>query len=97
MLFLIRFTDKPGTLAQRQALLQAHCDWLAERRDTVLVAGSLRTEPSAAPVGGAWVVEVPSKADAEAVYLGDPFWTAGLRQNVEVLHWSKALPERALV
>jgi hypothetical protein len=77
MLFLIRFTDKPGTFATRQALLQAHCDWLAQRRDTVLVAGSLRVEPSAAPVGDAW--------------------TAGLRQSVEILHWSKALPGRALV
>jgi hypothetical protein len=97
MLFLIRFTDKPGTFATRQALLQAHCDWLAQRRDTVLVAGSLRVEPSAAPVGGAWVVEVESRADAEAIYLTDPFWTAGLRQGVEILHWSKALPGRALV
>ncbi len=97
MLFLIRFTDKPDTLARRQALLDAHVAWLAGRRDTVLVAGSLRVEPGEAPVGGAWIVEAPGKADVEALYQTDPFFVHGLRERVEILHWSKALPERALV
>ena len=97
MLFLIRFTDKPDTFALRQRLLPAHIAWLAERRDTVLVAGSLRADASAAPIGGAWAVEVDSRATAETVYLTDPFWVHGLRESVEIMVWSKALPERALV
>jgi hypothetical protein len=27
----------------------------------------------------------------------DPFWTCGLRESVEVLHWSKALDQQVLV
>jgi uncharacterized protein YciI len=27
----------------------------------------------------------------------DPFWTCGLRQSAEVLHWSKALDQQVLV
>jgi hypothetical protein len=97
MLFLIRFTDKPDMFALRQRLLPAHNAWLAERRETVLVAGSLRVDASAAPIGGAWAVEAESRAMADAVYLTDPFWVHGLRESVEILLWSKALPERTLV
>lgn len=97
MLFLVRFTDQPDSLALRQRLLDEHVAWCARHRQTVLVAGSLRVEPGAAPVGGAWVVEAGDKAEVEALMRTDPFWTGGLRAGVEILHWSKALPEKALV
>lgn len=97
MLFLVRFTDRPDSYPLRQRLLEAHIDWCARHRESVLVAGSLRVEPDAAPIGGAWVVEAQSKAAVEALMQTDPFWTGGLRAGVEILHWSKALAEKALV
>lgn len=72
MLFAVIFTDKPGRGALRAEHLKAHIDWVAAHQDTVLVAGSLRTEPGAVPKGG-------------------------LRESVEVLHWSKALEKKAWV
>jgi uncharacterized protein YciI len=63
----------------------------------VLVAGSLRVEPGDAPIGGAWVVEAADKVAVDALMRTDPFWVHGLRASVEILHWSKALPEKALV
>lgn len=90
MLFVIRFTDRPDSLALRTELLPAHLAWLAEHRDSILVAGSLRSEPDAPPVGSCWIVEAPDSDSARAIVARDPFWTAGLRDHVEVLHFSPA-------
>jgi uncharacterized protein len=97
MLFALRFTNKPGTAELYQGLMAAHLRWLKENRSTVLVAGPLRTEPGAISLGALWIVEAPTKADAQKVFETDPFWTQGLRESVEVLHWSKALPDRPAV
>ncbi len=93
MLFIIRFTDKPDSGTIREQQLAAHISWLDERRQTILVAGSLRENPAANPVGGLWVVEAESKTEAEDLYKSDPFWINGLRDAVEIMHWSKAFPD----
>jgi uncharacterized protein YciI len=94
MLFVARFTDKPGIAERRSELLQEHFDWLAANSDRVLLAGSLRSDVGGDSLGGLWVIEADSKAGAEAVYQTDPFFANGLRAKVEVFHYVKALPER---
>jgi uncharacterized protein len=97
MLFAVIFTDKPDHGALRAEHLKAHIEWVAEHKDTLLVAGSLRQEPSATPEGGLWVVEAPSKQAVLELMKSDPFYTSGLREGVEVLYWSKALERKVLV
>lgn len=97
MLFAVFFTDKPGHGPLRAAHLEAHIRWVAEHRDSVLVAGSLRVEPGEVPKGGLWIVEASSKPAVLDLMKTDPFYTCGLRQDVEVLHWSKALEDKVLV
>lgn len=97
MLFAVLFTDKPGHGALRAEHLEAHVQWVAQHQDAVRVAGSLRVEPTAVPKGGLWIVEAPSKDVVLALMQTDPFWTCGLRQGVEVLHWRKALDQQVLV
>lgn len=74
MLFIVRFTDKPESLPLRQELLPSHLQWLQQHQTAILVAGSLRTEPSTAPVGACWVVEAQSKSEVVALFQADPFW-----------------------
>jgi uncharacterized protein YciI len=97
MLYAVRFHDRADRLATRERFLAAHIAWLAERRDRVLVAGSLRSAPGTPPSAGLWIVEADSRAAVEAIYASDPFWTEGLRERVEIHFWSKALPERVPV
>ena len=97
MLFVVLFTDRVGQSDLRAQHLQAHIDWVAAHADMVRVAGSLRIEPGEVPKGGLWIVEAPSKQDVNELMQSDPFWTCGLRQSVEVLHWSKALDRQVLV
>lgn len=97
MLFAVLFTDHPDHGSLRTQHLQAHIDWVAEHADTVRVAGSLRVEPGDVPKGGLWIVEADSKQAVHQLIQTDPFWTCGLRERVEVLHWSKALDRQVLV
>ena len=98
MLFVIRFKDRLNSQEIREQNLAAHISWLDERRDSILVAGSLREEPDSNPVGACWVVEARNKSEASEIFKSDPFWTSGMRESVEILHWSKAFPDdQALV
>ena len=94
MLFVARFTDKPGVGELRQQLFPAHLEWLAANKDTVLVPGSLRPDVDGESLGGLWIVEADSRAAVEAIYATDPFWTNGLREKVEVYFWKKAFEDR---
>ena len=91
MLFAFLFTDKPDHGALRSEFLQVHIDWVNQNKAVVLVAGSLRTELHDTPKGGLWIVQAVSKASVTQIMATDPFYTCGLRQSIEVLHWSKAL------
>ena len=98
MLFAVIFTDKPAHGELRASQLAAHVAWVEDHKHTVLVAGSLRAELQQVPKGGLWIVEAESKDVVNALLKTDPFFLCGLRQDVEVLHWSKALQDhRALI
>lgn len=92
MLFVVRFNDKPGSQLIRDQYLDAHLTWLAEREQQILVAGSLREKTDSNPIAGLWIVEAKSRVEVENLYQSDPFWVNGLREGVEILHWSKAFP-----
>ena len=97
MLFVIRFVDKADTQNVRAQHFEAHLNWLEERKQSILVAGSLREQPGADPIGAWWVVEAESRSEVEELYRSDPFWTNGLRESVEILYWSKAFPDQQTV
>lgn len=97
MLFVVRFTDKPGIKHIREQHLKAHISWLDERGNSVLVAGSIRDEPNTNPVGAFWVVKANSKNEVSKLFGTDPFWVNGMREKVEIYHWSKAFPDEQAV
>jgi len=94
MLFIVQFedvyADHPGRLPERARHMPAHLAFLARHEGQVVAAGALRPAEDAVPEGGIWIVNAPSKADAETLLRQDPFWTAGLRKSVRVSHWAKA-------
>lgn len=96
MLFIARFTNNPEKLGLLGQYYPAHIEWLKERESVILVPGAVRTEPDAPPVGGLWIVRADSKAEVEALFRTDPFWVQGLRQSYEILHWSKAFPDKTV-
>ena len=93
MLFILRFIDLPSKQAIRQQFLQMHLDWLAERRQQIKIAGSLREAGSELAIGALWIVEAENADAVRAVFQTDPFWQQGLRASFEIHSWSKAFPE----
>jgi uncharacterized protein len=94
MLFAVIFKDKANSAELRKSHLAAHIAWLDLHQSIVRIGGSLRSELNHTPAGGLWIVEVDSKKTILDLIETDPFWIAGLRQSVEVFHWSKAFEER---
>ncbi len=97
MIFIARFTNKPDVAPLLREHYPAHVEWLKQHESAILLAGALRTEPDAAPVGGLWLVRANRKSEVEALFQTDPFWVQGLRQSYEILIWTNALPEKTLL
>ena len=94
MLFIVQFEDiyahHPERLPERAQHMPAHLAFLARHEKQVIAAGALRPAPDAAPIGGIWIINAPSKEAAEALLRQDPFWIAGLRRSVRVSYWARA-------
>jgi uncharacterized protein YciI len=94
MLFIVEFEDvyeeQPERLPERALHMPEHLAFLAAHGDRVIAAGAVRPSADGVPSGGIWILNVESKAAAEAFYKHDPFWKAGLRKSVRVSHWAKA-------
>ena len=96
MLFIARFNNNPERVGLLSQYYPAHVEWLRKHESVILVPGALRTEPDGAPIGGLWIVRADSKSEVEALFRTDPFWVRGLRQSYEILHWSKAFPDKSV-
>jgi uncharacterized protein YciI len=94
MFFAVIFKDKSNSGELRKLHLAAHLAWLDLHQSMVRIGGSLRSELDQTPAGGLWIVEADSKQTIQDLLETDPFWTFGLRQSVEILHWSKAFEDR---
>ncbi len=75
MLFAIICTDKPDSLALRQATRPAH---LAHAAANGIVFGGPLLDPAGQPCGSMLVIEAESHAHAVAVAAADPYAAAGL-------------------
>jgi uncharacterized protein YciI len=94
MLFIVQFEDKPDMGELRQKLLADHFKFLDNKKDKVLVPGSVREIPSDRPLGGLWIVEAESETEVRDIFKDDPFWTSGMRASVRINRWVKAFPDR---
>ncbi len=90
MLFIVRFFDKQDKQSVRLEYLSKHLEWLTLNSERILVAGSLRNEPTDNPLGALWIIDANNKTEIEDIIKADPFWIYGLRDSYEILHWSKA-------
>lgn len=91
MLFAVLLRDNPERLHLRQAHVDEHLNYVAAQGAKVLAGGALRPKPEDAPQGALWLVNAENKEAAQAIIEGDPFFKVGLRQSVDIYHWSKGV------
>jgi hypothetical protein len=96
MAWLIIAEDRPGMahLREDRDLMARMWEWELSIRDRVLAAGSLRDDDGSRPHGSLMVLDVATRAEAEAIWATDPATLAGLRQPPVVRFWNPAILDR---
>ena len=83
MLFTVICHDKPGCLALRQQVREAHLAYVGQFAAGFALAGPL-LDPAGQPCGSLLVLDCADRAAAEAFAAGDPYGQAGLFGSVEI-------------
>jgi len=91
MPFLIETFDKPDSLALRQEHRPAHLDFLRENATALLACGAKLSDDGETPSGSVYIVDVETRAEAEAFLAQDPFSQVGLPAEVRITRWRKAV------
>jgi uncharacterized protein len=93
MPWMIVSDDAPGGAAIRanRAVMDAHWAYELSIKDKILCAGSLRSDDGVTPIGSLLVLDVETRAEALAIVNADPATKAGLRANMVVRRWNKAI------
>ncbi len=88
MHFVVIGKDK-GDL--RRAARPAHLAYVAEKQDLILYAGPLIEEGRM--IGSLFVFEVADRAGLDNYMAGDPYFTPGIFESVEIYESRRMVPE----
>ena len=89
MLWIISCADKPNTAAIREQHLQPHRDYLQSQKGILVLAGATQSDDGATAIGSLFVVNVGSRAEAQAFVDADPFMKAGMFTKVTITRMRK--------
>ncbi|MBC8037384.1 MAG: YciI family protein [Rhizobiales bacterium] len=84
-------TAEGPALRRNRPLMDAHWAYEQSIKEKILCAGSLRSDDGVTPIGSLLVLDVESREEAMALFKADPATVAGLRGNVTVRRWNKAI------
>jgi uncharacterized protein YciI len=89
MLWAISRISGPDFAARREKGLQPHIDYLHSRKDILVLSGATLSDDGKDYVGSLLIVNVGSRAEAQAFVDGDPFQKAGLFKGVTITRMRK--------
>ncbi|WP_299503290.1 YciI family protein [uncultured Roseobacter sp.] len=87
MPFLITAYDHPNKETEREAVRQAHRDYLASFGKRLLGSGALLDETGTKIVGGASLLDTDDLEEARSFEAEDPYAKAGIRADVKIVPW----------
>lgn len=87
MPFLITVTNDPARAHLLRSLTAAHEAYLERHLDGILAAGPLKDDTGTRVIGGMILLDVETRAEAEAFFAQDPLTIAGLRGSVTMTRW----------
>ena len=89
MLWAISRTAAPDFAAKREQGLQAHLDYLRGQKAILVLSGATLSDDGTEIAGSLLIVNVGSRAEAQAFVDGDPFQRAGMFTNVGITRMRK--------
>jgi uncharacterized protein len=90
MPFIIETWDKPGHQHVRQQTRSEHLKFLEEIAPRLIACGAKLNDDGTDAGGGIYIVDVDTRAEAEATISADPFTAVQLFERVEIKRWRKA-------
>ena len=93
MQFMVYCLDKPSHLALRMETRPAHLKYLEGFTKEIVLAGPLLADDGQTMIGSLFIMEFPSRQEAEAFAANDPFRKAGVFGSSTVTAWRKTLPK----
>src|SRR5215471_9632886 len=82
MLFYVHGQDRPGAQAEMEALAEAHWAYMDRFAGRLILRGPTLSDDGTEHTGSVHVVDLADRAGAERFAAEEPFWLAGLYQQV---------------
>ncbi len=89
MLWAISRVAAPNFAANREKGLQPHLDYLQSQKKILVLSGATVTDDGKEFIGSVLIVNVGSRAEAQAFVDGDPFQKAGMFKSVTITRMRK--------
>jgi len=89
MLWIIYCEDKPDTAATREQHLGVHREYLLSKKKILVLAGARQNDEGTQPIGSLFVLNVNSRAEAQAFSDGDPYAQQGIFSKVTISRMRK--------
>ena len=91
MLWAISRVYKPNAAEGRAAAVDAHRSYLHSQKGILVLSGQTQSDDGAEAIGTLFIVNVNTRAEAEAFINGDPFTQAGLLSSITITRMRKGL------
>lgn len=89
MLWAIYRVSKPNVAEIRAAKMPAHREYLSSQKNILLFSGPLLSDDGTEHIGTWFILNVNSRAEAQAFLDGEPFWQAGLFASATISRMRK--------
>lgn len=89
MLWAISRVAAPNFAENREQRLQPHVDYLRSQKNILVISGATTSDDGKQFVGSLLIVNVKTRAEAQAFVDGDPFTKAGMFTGVTITRMNK--------
>jgi uncharacterized protein YciI len=84
MLYILYQEDGPDSAARRAVAREAHFAYLDKHEDILVLGGALLADDDTTRIGSVLIINVPSRAAAEAFSADEPLRKAGVFKSVTI-------------
>ena len=100
MLWVITCKTSPDMDAAREQAMSAHLEYMKAQNEILVLTGSTRSDDGKVLIGSLLIVNVNSRAQAQAFSDGDPYTQAGVFSSIVITRlnkgrWNPAAAENA--
>jgi uncharacterized protein YciI len=89
--YFVYCRDRPGSAALRRQTTEAHWAFMDRYAASMIARGPTLAEDTATPTGSMHILTLPDAAAAHAFAYEEPFYRAGVFQDVLLRRWRNAL------